>query len=215
MNMEKEDLKDQYEKKLANSEVAPRTLEDIYGKRVKPQQDVSEGRIKKTSQAISTEIQFIDIYTADPADINTPKRVFNPDDPFAIVAHIRVSDFVKQNFSTYDLHVQQVNPVGTLIGPDAWLATFFVNKPSDDMELTYITTIDNYWYDADIRWSDEVLWFWWNKYTDSNFQIINKKNPEHTGIFFVRGTINLKSSNYFDHSSEFWYKVDYVSPPIS
>jgi hypothetical protein len=73
------------------------------------------------------------------------------------------------------------------------------------MTSTFSDTVDWHGYDRPFRFTDFATPIPWAHYSDP---VSHLWGPDaENGIFYVRGTIDVKGSNLFAHSPEFWYKV--------
>jgi hypothetical protein len=139
------------------------------------------------------------IHTADPSNVWNSKSAFRPADPFAIVMNVRVSDDIIAAGLRFDAVFQMVTPRNDPYGP-AWYTVFSTG------ESDTIVTLDWRWDDLSFTWgTDFGLWVYWDHYSDAISHV--RGGEKDRGIFFVRGTVDIRGSDLFAHSPEFWYKV--------
>ncbi len=144
-------------------------------------------------------MSFISIpamYTADPADVWTPKSSFFPFEPFAINMHVQISQDLIDLGLLFDAVFQMVNPRRDPFDDGWWIA---------DGANFYGLTVDSLWNNGQFNWTNFGIWFHWDQY---NHAVSHLLGPEKVnGVFYVQGTISVQGTSLFAHSDKYWYKV--------
>ena len=135
------------------------------------------------------------VYTADPADVWTPKSSFVTSDPFAIVVTAQCDSSLVAEGLSYDGVVQIVNPRQDPYTDNWW--TF------DGDNVFSMPTVDNTGTLA-FQWTNFGFWWTWDRYSDAVSQI---NGPTIQGVYYVQGTMSVEGSNLFAASGQFWFKV--------
>jgi hypothetical protein len=135
------------------------------------------------------------VYTADPANIWTPKSAFMQTDPFAIVLNAQADSSVVQEGLLYDAVLQIVGPQQDATEFPWWT---LVNG-----DVTLSPTRDVIWNNVQFQWTDFAFWVFWDSYYDAIADVGNAKE----GVFYVQGTLNVQGSDLFAASDRFWFKV--------
>jgi hypothetical protein len=149
-------------------------------------------------------LNIISIYTADPADPSTPKNSFRPSDGFSIVMDMEASQEIVEAGLTFDAIVQLVNPSGDA-NSDEWYMRIYPSDPLSD--TLAMTSIDYHWDGVSLNSADISLSFGWERYTHAVSVLSPNCPTRFKGVFFIRGSVNVRSSDIFAVSDEFWYKV--------
>jgi len=139
------------------------------------------------------------IFTMDPADAWTPKNVFTPDDPFGITITASASSFLIDERLRYDLVWQMVNPRS-----DPYETVWYSEIAG---EAVAYDTID--WHSRNnlFQWQNFGQWVTWSHYSDA---VSHVRGPDkESGVFTVRGSIEVVGTDLFDLTSPFAfnYKV--------
>jgi hypothetical protein len=136
------------------------------------------------------------VYTADPADIWTPKNSFMLHDPFAIALNIQADSSLVAEGLLFDAVFQIVGPQQDAQGFPWWT---IVNG-----NVTLSPTRDVNWTNISFQWGTNfAIWWFWNEYYDAIAHVGNAKQ----GVFYVQGTANVQGSDVFANSGQFWFKV--------
>ena len=147
-------------------------------------------------------MSFINIhtaYTADPADIWTPKNSFMVNDPFAVVLSVQADSSVVAEGLLFDALFQIVNPQ-----QDPYRGAWWTISDDDVLPMN---SVDTPWNGIGFQWGTNfIIWTSWSKYLDAVSQVGGTDSLK-TGVFYVQGSVNVEGSDLFAASSPFWFKT--------
>jgi hypothetical protein len=143
-------------------------------------------------------IQIPQVYTADPANVWSPKASFVSSDPFAIVLIVQISSDILQAGLRSDTIFQMVNP-----RMDPFRGSWYHYDPN--IGVIEHETRDFHWNNVQFSFTYFARSVSWPAYANAVAAISGAEKLK--GVFLVRGTIDIIASNLFARSGEFWYKV--------
>jgi hypothetical protein len=143
-------------------------------------------------------IQITDVHTADPSNVWTPKPAFLSSEPFAIVLIVQISSDIIQAGLRSNTVFQMVNPRMDPFRGSWWHYDSSVGVIEHE-------TRDYHWNDVAFSYTYFARSLSYSRYSDAVAQI--NGTEKLNGVFFVRGTIDVRGSNLLAASGVFWYKV--------
>lgn len=170
--------------------------------------DVARRLAPETARLEAPFVRISDIYTANPTEIWRPKSSFGFFEPFAIVLVVSVSGDLIESGSRSNTVFQLVNPRLDPAGSN-W---YYSGVGGDPLGTIQCNSRDHFW--DNVTFPSATYFFRYmafSRYADAVAAPpglrLHHARYGRTGVFFVRGTIDVIDSDHFAHSGEYWYKT--------
>ncbi|HEX3738589.1 MAG TPA: hypothetical protein VHV29_02580 [Terriglobales bacterium] len=148
-----------------------------------------------------SEVNILGVWSADPADIFTPKPVFVSSEPFAIVIEVNLDVdppfFSNSLTATWIMGTPRIDPYTT---------SWYTVLDGGDASLMPTVVFDwDFSWDYRKRGKNFVVWISFDHYSDAVSQILG--GEKFDGLFYVMGTIESRGEYYFGVSDKYWYRA--------